>query len=589
MTTDIEAKEVTIGKLFSPDFMFEIPIYQRPLSWESDNFDQLFEDIFDAMNGNQSQYFLGSIVLQKDEKEKNKNYLVDGQQRICALAILMGVIRDFTNNEKLRRSLSSCLYQEEDEFKGFPSDMRIVPWEDLRDVFKEYVYRTGGTDQFMKDFEQKIRPKDTQDPRYHLYEAISIFREKLEERLQEAGQLEKFATYLLKQVYLVYIRTGTITSAFRLFNVLNTRGLPLNTSDLLKSENIGVIKNESIRSNYARIWRDIENNIGRKALEDVIAFIRTIQLKEKARLGIYEEYRKMIFEKEVLKKGREFIDYLKEICDIYANKILEPETLQSHREQNEYRNIVVLLRKYVPFSDWEPPLIAFYHRFKKDEHLLDFVKKLEKKIITEWMAGFSFTERVTSLNRIIKLIETENEPEAVVDKLLSYKGGEYPRQRRTRMLDFSDKERIESIVMDRLDNNQFYSLHGGRLARYVLLRIDMKYWDLENFPGYPGAVTIEHVLPQTPAENSEWVSTFTEKERMEWTNRLGNLVLLSGRKNSKAQNYDFDKKKAVYFKERSTPFRITHWVEQQNKWTPVELKERNQKLINDIKQLLLDY
>jgi len=33
MTTEIEAKEVIVGKLFSPDFMFKIPIYQRPLSW----------------------------------------------------------------------------------------------------------------------------------------------------------------------------------------------------------------------------------------------------------------------------------------------------------------------------------------------------------------------------------------------------------------------------------------------------------------------------------------------------------------------------------------------------------------------------
>ncbi len=57
MSTQIKAEEVTVGKLFSPDFMFTIPIYQRPLSWGKDNFDQLFEDIFDAINSNQEQYF----------------------------------------------------------------------------------------------------------------------------------------------------------------------------------------------------------------------------------------------------------------------------------------------------------------------------------------------------------------------------------------------------------------------------------------------------------------------------------------------------------------------------------------------------
>lgn len=62
MSNEIEAKEVTVGKLFSPDFIFNIPIYQRPLSWEKDNFDQLFEDIYDAMICRQ-KHFLDSIIL----------------------------------------------------------------------------------------------------------------------------------------------------------------------------------------------------------------------------------------------------------------------------------------------------------------------------------------------------------------------------------------------------------------------------------------------------------------------------------------------------------------------------------------------
>ena len=117
----------------------------------------------------------------------------------------------------------------------------------------------------------------------------------------------------------------------------------------------------------------------------------------------------------------------------------------------------------------------------------------------------------------------------------------------------------------------------------------MKYWELENFSGYPGTVTVEHILPLTPSEGGEWIEKFNQEERMGWTNKLGNLVLLSGRKNSKAQNYDFDKKKDVYFKEKSTPFRITHDVENEDKWTLEELKSRHQKLLNDAKEIFLNY
>jgi hypothetical protein len=70
---------------------------------------------------------------------------------------------------------------------------------------------------------------------------------------------------------------------------------------------------------------------------------------------------------------------------------------------------------------------------------------------------------------------------------------------------------------------------------------------------------------------------------------MGNLVLLSGRKNSQAQNYNFSEKKVIYFKQKSTPFRITKAVEEKDKWTVDELKERHQVLLNDAMRIFLSY
>jgi len=592
VAADIEAKEVKVKELFSPSFIFEIPIYQRPLSWEKDNFEILFEDIFDAINSGESQYFLGSIILHEHEKEENKYYLVDGQQRITALAILMAVIRDFNvtiNLNKLKEKLNSYLYQEEDKYAEIPEEMRIIPWEDLKDIFLKYIYKHNGTELFKSEFENNlIEYNDAQDPKYHLYEAINVFIDKLNDKLINPNELEKFVKYLLNQVSLVYIKTATLKSAFRLFNVLNTRGLPLNTSDLLKSENIGMIPDQVMRHQYAKIWRDIENNIGREELENIIAFIRTVQIKEKAKLSIYEEYRRIIFENGILQRGKGFIDYLKELSDIYFSKILEPKLRLDARKENEYKNVANLLIRFVPFSDWIPPLLSFSYKFKQDEHLLEFILKLEKKVIIEWAAGFSYTERITSLNRILKLIESKDNAKNIIDQLLFYKEEDLP-GRPAKTLDFSDKENIQSIILTKLNDKQFYSIHGGRLAKYILLRIDMQYWELENFTGYPGTITVEHILPQTPASDSDWVKIFTEDERANLTNTMGNLVLLSGRKNSQAQNYNFNEKKVVYFKGESTPFRITKAVEEKDKWTGSELKERHQVLLHDAMKIFLTY
>jgi len=231
----------------------------------------------------------------------------------------------------------------------------------------------------------------------------------------------------------------------------------------------------------------------------------------------------------------------------------------------------------------------YYHKFDASARALDFLLRLEKKVIIEWVAGFTPAERITSLNRVIKLLERCDKAEESVPRLLFREREEPTATSSSRTLDFAKKNEIESTLMAKLDDSKFYSISGGKLCKYILSRIDMELWDLENFPGYPGTITVEHVLPQAPPEGSQWLSAFDEEERIQWTHRLGNLVLLSGRKNSRAQNYDFDRKKTVYFKKRSTPFRITQSIESEDKWTLKELKARHEQLLNQARGIFLDY
>ena len=562
----IEAKEVSLGTLFSEQFLFRIPIYQRPLSWNRDNFEQLFEDIKDSMDLEEG-HFLGSIILQ--EVGEHTYELVDGQQRMVALTILLAAIRDITNVEDLKEHAHKYIYQEKDPYKGLPETMRVTPWKELEDLFRKYIYTKGGTKRFLEDFrEGRIDYKDTEDPVYHIWEAINTFTRKIEE--SEDLDLEDFVRHMLTNVYVVCIKTKNLTTAYRLFNVLNTRGLPLTPSDLLKSENLGAIEDEKERERYGEKWLRIERNLGREELANVISYIRMMVTKEKARLGIYEEYQRL-FKKGILERGTKFIDLVEAISDIYDRKILSPEIKADPEKANRYKNIIELMRRFIPFSDWIPPLLAFYYKFKSDEYLASFLLKLEKKTVMEWLARFTPSQRITSFGNLIKLIEKSQSPEELInemDKTLSW-------------LDEYGYKSEEGLFKQELDDRRFYSRYRGKLAKYVLLRIDMERWDLENFPGYPGTITVEHILPQNPSEDSEWVKLFTKEERDEWTNKLGNLVLLSKRKNSRAQNYDFKRKKEVYFEVKRTPFLITQELDKINEWNLEELSKRHNRLIKE--------
>jgi hypothetical protein len=551
----IKAEEISLGGLFSENFIFNIPIYQRPFSWTVDNFDDLFEDILSAMEANLEQCFLGPILLQ--QIGKNCYDVVDGQQRITAITILLAIIRDNTTDAKLKNKINSYLYQEEDRWKEIPAVMRMTPWSELKALFEEYIYKTDGTKRFIANFGNQVKCKDQEDPKYHIYEAIGVFNGKL----SKVVDTDKFVKYLLNKVYMVYIMTNRRASAFRLFRVLNARGLPLDPSDLLKSENLEAVP-DAKRDEYARIWRTIEEELGREELGEIIAFIRTILTKEKAKFGIYEEFQQ-IFEKRLLSRGPPFIDYLKQVVDIYEDKILEPRLdLDDARAKNDYKITIDLMRRFIPYSDWVPPLLALFYKFKSDDDLPEFLQKLEKKTVLEWTIGFSPTERITSLNKIIELVSKAKDAKEVVDKI------EIPGRA-------SDKR----AFLDKVNDPQLYSIYAGKLVKYLLLRIDKELWELENFPGYPGTVTIEHVLPQTPTENSEWIKAFNDEDKQELTNKLGNLVLLSGRKNSSAQNFEFDRKKSVYFKEKGTAFRITQELKEYPKWDPQTLKSRHEKLV----------
>ena len=58
---------------------------------------------------------------------------------------------------------------------------------------------------------------------------------------------------------------------------------------------------------------------------------------------------------------------------------------------------------------------------------------------------------------------------------------------------------------------------------------------------------MEHILPQAPAVTSQWVANFTGPDRLLWLHKLGNLIMLSRRKNATLGNLDFADKKRRYF------------------------------------------
>jgi len=123
------------------------------------------------------------------------------------------------------------------------------------------------------------------------------------------------------------------------------------------------------------------------------------------------------------------------------------------------------------------------------------------------------------------------------------------------------------------------NIYGRPYAKFLLLKIEDSIQDGSVKKEYDGLITIEHILPQTMTEEY-WLKRFTDAEKQELVHKIGNLALLSGKKNSAAQNFDFLKKKDVYLNRlKKVSFDITKEICELNEWNKIELEKRQKKYV----------
>ena len=125
MPETIKASEQNLNAVFSDNYLFEIPLYQRPYAWTTEQVDELIDDLLSAMDRDpQSPYFLGSIVLIKDESD-SKSAVVDGQQRLTTLTMLFCVLRELATDNKSLSELDGFVREAGNSLRGTEDRLRL--------------------------------------------------------------------------------------------------------------------------------------------------------------------------------------------------------------------------------------------------------------------------------------------------------------------------------------------------------------------------------------------------------------------------------------------------------------------------------
>ncbi|MBI6179188.1 DUF262 domain-containing protein [Serratia proteamaculans] len=560
MAKTLEAHDKLIREIFEGSYQFKIPDYQRPYAWTTEQATELFDDLYSAMldariSGANRQYFLGSIVLIKNDRDPQSS-VVDGQQRLSTLTMLFAVLRIVMPDAA--DDITDFLYKKGKISLGEKNEYRLIAREEDADFFCTYIQEPSGIAQLVASTNK------LEDSRLRYRENATLLLEKA--KALSPVDLIALWQFLANECSLVVISTPDLDAAYRIFSVLNNRGLDLAPIDIIKAQMLGLIRTtvgETQSRTYAKEWSRIESSLGRDAFGDLFGHIRSIYAKKKQKYTLVKEFQEHVI------GDKAPIDLIDKVIKPYAEmwgfvRDADFEATEHAETINEYLSWL----NRVDFKDWVPPALVYFKQFRQQpQRLANFLQSLERLTYFLLVTKVGINERIETYAALTKEIELDAF-KGCVDALTT--------------LALTDTQKKEFLTA--LNGDIYRKLTKARMA--LILRLEALSSDGSKRLSFD-YLSLEHVLPQKPPVDSDWLKWFpNDDERDTWTHRLANLVPLHFRKNPAASNYDFVTKKSVYFKGKGTasPFVLTQEVRSENEWTPAILAERQQRLISVLKE-----
>lgn len=549
MTKKISGAEYPLAKIFSSDFEYVIPHYQRPYAWTVDQASELFEDLLAFHEAEADEgYFLGSIVLIKSE-ERPLSEVIDGQQRLTTLTILLAAMA-CAHSGAFRDDLRAYIIEPGKELEGIKAKPRLSLRDRDRQFFAKYVQ--GLALESLLDLDPAGLANESQQ---NIQTNCAHFVKAVEAAFANRDELRSFITFLLTRCYLVVVSTPSQASAFRVFSVMNSRGLDLQPTDIIKADLIGKIKDET-GQDYNDKWEEMEVDLTRGGFNDLFTYIRMIYAKDKAKRSLLEEFRTYVLPENPDTKA--FIDDVLEPFAL-ALQDIRSASYEATKQSEEVNYHIGWLNR-IDNSDWIPPAMLFLTLNRsKPARVAAFFEALERLAAYMHICRLNVNDRIEIYGNLIGEIQEGKAPDAM------------------EWLDLDEDEK--ELFRDALDG-KIYDLTPRR-RNYLILRLDSFVAD--GAATYdPKVLTIEHVLPQTVADGSKWAEWWPDQdERKAWVHRLANLVPLNKKRNSAAQNYDFERKCDIYFAgtKNVSSYALTSQVINKDEWTPETVEARQEELL----------
>lgn len=542
----------TFVRLMGTGLHYTVPRYQRDYSWTVEQWSDLWHDILQMLEDNDSHY-MGYLVLQTTD---DKNYqIIDGQQRLTTLCVLILAI------EKMLRNLSGTEEEKQENERR------------AQNIHASYI---GNLDMMTLTSVNKLVLNRNNDDFYRSYltSFVAFPRRglKTSEKLLK-NAFETFCTYLSKQyataqeligfleiavnnIFFTVITVSDELNAFKVFETLNARGVQLSSSDLLKNYIFSVADTNKLHGTLIEEieakWAHIMDILRDSQISDFLRIYWNSTHKTVRKNQLYRTVR------DEIRNPAQAFSLLRDLernAHVYmALKDPYDELWQQNPDIKENIGLLKLFHVSQPLS----LLLSAYANLS----IKEFASLLSKIV-------------VVSFRYNVICEKNPNEQEVVYNKMALdiQRSKSFDANELKTTVFISDAE-FEQIFAYK---EFVYTSRNNQIAKYILARLEK----FESGASVDEAsLTLEHILPDSPNE-AEW-HYWDELKISQYHYRLGNMTLLEYGRNKDVGNRSFTEKKAAYTLS-SVPMTKHIAEKKDDQWTEDDIEKRQQKMAAEAK------
>jgi len=551
----MKAREQTLDNLLGKkNKIFVVPPFQRRYAWKNTNFEQLFEDIEDLLDGTSKRHFMGTLVFKPDSKKRNF-IIIDGQQRLATFTIILTVLTVLANKYDSSRTKNL------EKFLTIEGNPKFKPSLHDHEAFHYLLNNSEGL--------QRVKHKQVRA-------GYDFFSEKFQNYIentkgQKPTHFKNLLDAVLSKIVFVEIVLTTADDAHAIFESINYTGVPLTQADLARNFILSLVKNgkeqQSLNNLY---WRPIED-----ILEENIQ-AGSAKMKKSEFQRVLQDFLRAVL---VIEK-RKYIsttDLFRELRSYFHGGHVEDKLGIILREANQYCKFLnpnLEKRKKIRYSlqrllnlkmtTYHPVLLVLY-RFLDNKQMSSREIEHAMKYIESFVVRRAFNSKVSrDLNQVFariakKLIEMNGMKGKNLAKLL--KNEKWPTD-----------DHFKSCFV----SSPIYTT-APATARFALENIE-RYKSADKELQLDKSIQIEHVFPQD-AQANNWDSCVISGLKKN-LHVMGNLTLTAY--NPKLGNNGYTEKKAVY---KKSPYWLTKSIVKYDEWTATEIELRGDSLLKVAMQI----